>query len=250
MPTGRPVPAAGCARPRRRSRRHHSLPTMPARDGTTRTSANLWRTPVPGCADHRPGTTRLTTPMSPHLTPYRAATALHPASAASLRSGGFPEWRRIFRRDPDGARGGGAHGVHPRGGPPSVGSGAGRLRSGAMAGAPGTDGRFEAGVGTWVAGLGEARDAVRQHLVQRQLAVHLAGRPTPLAVLDVGCRQGTQTGREPRQAGNPDRQGTQTGREPRQAGNPGRQGTQATAFARAGHVVRDPDTGTLASSVP
>jgi hypothetical protein len=102
-----------------------------------------------------------------------------------------------------------------------------------MAGAPGTDGRFEAGVGTWVAGLGEARDAVRQHLVQRQLAVHLAGRPTPLAVLDVGCRQGTQTGREPRQAG-----------------NPGRQGTQATAFARAGHVVRDPDTGTLASSVP
>ncbi len=85
-----------------------------------------------------------------------------------------------------------------------------------MAGAPGTDGRFEAGVGTWVAGLGEARDAVRQHLVQRQLAVHLAGRPTPLAVLDVGCRQGTQ----------------------------------ATAFARAGHVVRDPDTGTLASSVP
>lgn len=51
---------------------------------------------------------------------------------------------------------------------------------------------FEPGVEAWVAGLGKARDSVRQHLVQRQLAVHLGGRPTPLAVLDIGCGQGTQ----------------------------------------------------------
>ncbi|MHB8295919.1 MAG: methyltransferase domain-containing protein [Acidimicrobiales bacterium] len=61
-----------------------------------------------------------------------------------------------------------------------------------MAGAAGTDGRFEPGVGAWVAGLGKARDAVRQQLVQRQLAVHLAGSPTPLEVFDIGCGQGTQ----------------------------------------------------------
>ncbi|HLI00221.1 MAG TPA: class I SAM-dependent methyltransferase, partial [Acidimicrobiales bacterium] len=61
-----------------------------------------------------------------------------------------------------------------------------------MAGAAGTDGRFEGAVAAWVAGLGRARDAVRQGLIERQLAVHLSGRPAPLRVLDVGCGQGTQ----------------------------------------------------------
>ncbi len=56
----------------------------------------------------------------------------------------------------------------------------------------GNESGFEPGVEAWIAGLGKARDAVRQHLVQRQLAFHLGGRPGPLAVLDVGCGQGTQ----------------------------------------------------------
>lgn len=55
-----------------------------------------------------------------------------------------------------------------------------------------TERRFEPAVGAWVAGLGRARDAVRQGLVARQLAVHLAGRPVPLRVADIGCGQGTQ----------------------------------------------------------
>ncbi|MHB1555027.1 MAG: methyltransferase domain-containing protein [Acidimicrobiales bacterium] len=61
-----------------------------------------------------------------------------------------------------------------------------------MVGETGNESRFEPGVEAWIAGLGKARDAVRQHLVQRQLAVHLSGRPAPLAVLDIGCGQGTQ----------------------------------------------------------
>jgi S-adenosylmethionine-dependent methyltransferase len=61
-----------------------------------------------------------------------------------------------------------------------------------MEGAVSQEGRFEAGVGAWLGGLGLVRDAVRQELVARQLASHL---PTPhrsLRVLDAGCGQGTQ----------------------------------------------------------
>jgi S-adenosylmethionine-dependent methyltransferase len=61
-----------------------------------------------------------------------------------------------------------------------------------VAGETGSESGFEAGVEAWVAGLGKARDAVRQHLVQGQLAVHLSGRPGPPAVLEVGCGQCTQ----------------------------------------------------------
>lgn len=61
-----------------------------------------------------------------------------------------------------------------------------------MRGDAGTDRRFEPGVGAWVNGLGRARDAVRQSLVERQLAVHLSGRSAPLSVVDIGCGQGTQ----------------------------------------------------------
>jgi S-adenosylmethionine-dependent methyltransferase len=52
---------------------------------------------------------------------------------------------------------------------------------------------FGPGVTTWRAGLGKLRDAVRQDLVASQLAEHLP--PTTaegVAVLDVGCGQGTQ----------------------------------------------------------
>jgi len=53
---------------------------------------------------------------------------------------------------------------------------------------------FEPGVAAWRGGLGKLRDAVRQELVARQLAAHLpmpAG-PGEVAVLDIGCGQGTQ----------------------------------------------------------
>jgi SAM-dependent methyltransferase len=53
---------------------------------------------------------------------------------------------------------------------------------------------FERGVAAWRGGLGKLRDAVRQELVALQLAEHL---PAPakageVAVLDIGCGQGTQ----------------------------------------------------------
>jgi len=50
---------------------------------------------------------------------------------------------------------------------------------------------FTAGEEHWRARLGTLRQAVRQEIVARQLAAHLAGRPG-LRVLDVGCGQGTQ----------------------------------------------------------
>ena len=52
--------------------------------------------------------------------------------------------------------------------------------------------RFEPGVDAWLSGLGLVRDAVRQELVRRQLAVHLPLSTRPLWVLDAGCGQGTQ----------------------------------------------------------
>jgi SAM-dependent methyltransferase len=52
--------------------------------------------------------------------------------------------------------------------------------------------RFGVGVEAWLAGLGSARDAVRQELVTRQLSSHLRGQKQVLRVLDVGCGQGTQ----------------------------------------------------------
>ena len=48
---------------------------------------------------------------------------------------------------------------------------------------------FSGSEGTWAGKVGLARDAVRQALVRRQLAVHL---PESGPVLDVGCGQGTQ----------------------------------------------------------
>jgi SAM-dependent methyltransferase len=53
---------------------------------------------------------------------------------------------------------------------------------------------FGPGVATWRAGLGKLRDAVRQDLVAGQLAEHLPPPTTAegVAVLDVGCGQGTQ----------------------------------------------------------
>ena len=53
--------------------------------------------------------------------------------------------------------------------------------------------RFGDGVEAWLAGLGTVRDAVRQELVTRQISSHLPEREHVLRVLDVGCRQGTQT---------------------------------------------------------
>jgi S-adenosylmethionine-dependent methyltransferase len=50
---------------------------------------------------------------------------------------------------------------------------------------------FAAGEDRWRAGLGTLRQAVRQELVARQLASHLADQPG-LRVLDIGCGQGTQ----------------------------------------------------------
>ena len=52
--------------------------------------------------------------------------------------------------------------------------------------------RFDPGVDAWLGGLGLVRDAVRQELVRRQLAVHLPRSDGPLRVLDAGCGQGTQ----------------------------------------------------------
>jgi S-adenosylmethionine-dependent methyltransferase len=58
----------------------------------------------------------------------------------------------------------------------------------------GDDFVFGPGVATWRAGLGKLRDAVRQELVAGQLAEHLPPPTTAerVAVLDVGCGQGTQ----------------------------------------------------------
>jgi S-adenosylmethionine-dependent methyltransferase len=58
----------------------------------------------------------------------------------------------------------------------------------------GRESLFEPGVDRWRRGLGKVRDAVRQELIARQLALHLPG---PVAgrscsVLDAGCGQGTQ----------------------------------------------------------
>ena len=53
-------------------------------------------------------------------------------------------------------------------------------------------GPFESAVAAWLAGLGLVRDAVRQELVRRQLAVNLPANGEPLRVLDAGCGQGTQ----------------------------------------------------------
>jgi SAM-dependent methyltransferase len=50
---------------------------------------------------------------------------------------------------------------------------------------------FLAGEARWRARLGTLRQVVRQELVARQLAHHVADRP--LRVLDVGCGQGTQS---------------------------------------------------------
>lgn len=51
---------------------------------------------------------------------------------------------------------------------------------------------FSAGEDQWRAALGTLRQVVRQELVARQLASHLADFP-PRRVLDVGCGQGTQS---------------------------------------------------------
>jgi len=61
----------------------------------------------------------------------------------------------------------------------------------------GDDFVFGPGVTTWRAGLGKLRDAVRQELVAGQLAGHLPPPTTAegvagVAVLDLGCGQGTQ----------------------------------------------------------
>ena len=50
---------------------------------------------------------------------------------------------------------------------------------------------FAAGEGKWRARLGTLRQVVRQDLVSRQLADHLAGRPGQ-RILDIGCGQGSQ----------------------------------------------------------
>jgi S-adenosylmethionine-dependent methyltransferase len=50
---------------------------------------------------------------------------------------------------------------------------------------------FLAGEESWRAGLGTLRQIVRQELVTRQLAAHLAA-GQPMRILDVGCGQGTQ----------------------------------------------------------
>jgi S-adenosylmethionine-dependent methyltransferase len=54
-----------------------------------------------------------------------------------------------------------------------------------------TESTFTAGEARWRARLGTVRQVVRQEMVTRQLAGHLAG--PPLRVLDVGCGQGTQS---------------------------------------------------------
>jgi 2-polyprenyl-3-methyl-5-hydroxy-6-metoxy-1,4-benzoquinol methylase len=57
---------------------------------------------------------------------------------------------------------------------------------------------FHAGEPEWRARLGTLRQVVRQELVARQLATHLADRPAQ-RVLDLGCGQGTQLLRLARQ---------------------------------------------------
>ena len=52
-------------------------------------------------------------------------------------------------------------------------------------------GTFAAGEEKWRARLGTLRQVVRQHLVSRQLAGHLADRPGQ-RILDIGCGQGSQ----------------------------------------------------------
>lgn len=49
---------------------------------------------------------------------------------------------------------------------------------------------FDPAVRRWLSALGSVRDAVRQELVARQIAEHLAA--PPLRVVDIGCGQGTQ----------------------------------------------------------
>lgn len=48
---------------------------------------------------------------------------------------------------------------------------------------------FRSGETAWIANLGNLRNAIRQELVARQLAIHVLGSSS---VLDVGCGQGTQ----------------------------------------------------------
>jgi SAM-dependent methyltransferase len=61
----------------------------------------------------------------------------------------------------------------------------------AMAAPSSSSGRFEPAVEAWLSGLGLVRDAVRQELVRRQLAVYLSDLGS-IEVLDAGCGQGTQ----------------------------------------------------------
>ena len=48
---------------------------------------------------------------------------------------------------------------------------------------------FSAGEGAWVERFGSLRNTIRQEMIRRQLAEHVA---PPMSVLDVGCGQGTQ----------------------------------------------------------
>jgi SAM-dependent methyltransferase len=58
----------------------------------------------------------------------------------------------------------------------------------------GDESSFGPGLDRWRQGLGKVRDALRQELVTRQLALHLPepGPGPPPTVLDAGCGQGTQ----------------------------------------------------------
>lgn len=59
----------------------------------------------------------------------------------------------------------------------------------AVASVPMDGSRFAAGAEQWVGRLGQLRNVVRQEVLARQVAEHLA---EPVSVLDVGCGQGTQ----------------------------------------------------------
>ena len=48
---------------------------------------------------------------------------------------------------------------------------------------------FRAGEQRWIDGLANLRNTIRQEMIRRQLAEHVA---PPMSVLDVGCGQGTQ----------------------------------------------------------
>lgn len=52
---------------------------------------------------------------------------------------------------------------------------------------------FATGVAQWSENLGKLRDAVRQELIARQVAAHVAPATPGASVLDVGCGQGTQS---------------------------------------------------------